>query len=85
MTSTPKHIFGIHEFGGEQHILDAGRTGWIVDTVALKDNPFGKDWSGWDNRGLAILCRINWGYEPDGTIPHSSQYDAFAQLPTLAQ
>ena len=85
MTCRPQHIFGIHEFGGEQHILDAGRTGWIVDTVALKDNPrgsgqaFGKDWTGWDSRGLAILCRLNWGYEPDGTIPYSREYDEFAR------
>ncbi|MBV7330238.1 hypothetical protein KFU94_18705 [Chloroflexi bacterium TSY] len=76
---TLQHIFGIHEFGGEQHILDAGRTGWIVDTVAVKDAPFGRDYRSWDSRGLRILCRLNWGYEPDGTIPFQWAYGDYAR------
>ena len=29
------YIFGIHEPGGEQHMIEAGKPGWIVFTEAL--------------------------------------------------
>ncbi len=75
-------IFGIHEPGGEQHMLEAGRPGWIVFTEVLGHDPedrLGVDYSAYAGRGLGIIARLNHGYEPDGTLPHSSLYEAFAR------
>lgn len=70
------YIFGIHEPGGERHMLDAGKPGWIVFTETV--NTGGKDFSHWADQGLGVICRLNHGYEPDGTLPHSSLYSAHA-------
>jgi hypothetical protein len=32
-------IFGIHEPGGEQHMLQLGRPGWIVFTEGVGSDP----------------------------------------------
>ncbi len=75
-------IFGIHEPGGEHHMVAAGRPGWIVFTEGIGANPgdrSGKDFRTWSNQGLGILCRLNHGYNPDGTIPPSQHYSDFAQ------
>ncbi len=76
------YIFGIHEPGGEQYMLDAGRPGWIVFSEALGHDPedlSGVDYTAYADRDLGIIVRLNHGYEPDGAIPHSSQYEAFAR------
>ncbi|GIV77471.1 MAG: hypothetical protein KatS3mg050_1865 [Litorilinea sp.] len=75
-------IFGIHEPGGEGHMLAAGKPGWIVFTEAIGHDPnnqSGKDFRPYSNQGLGVICRLNNGYHPDGTIPHSSQYANFAR------
>lgn len=76
------YLFGIHEPGGEQYMLQAGKPGWIVFTEAIGsegNDHGGKDFTPWSSQGLGILCRLNNGYEPAGTIPHSSRYEQFAQ------
>jgi hypothetical protein len=76
------YLFGMHDPGGEQQMLQAGKPGWIVFTEAIgseANDHGGKDFSPWSNQGLGILCRLNNGYEPAGTIPHSSRYEQFAQ------
>ncbi|HSN77120.1 MAG TPA: hypothetical protein VL334_18765, partial [Anaerolineae bacterium] len=76
------YIFGMHDPGGEQHMIQSGKPGWIVFTEAIgseANDRSGKDFSPWSNQGLGILCRLNNGYEPAGTIPHSSRYEQFAQ------
>lgn len=76
------HIFGVHEPGGEDLMLAAGRPGWIVFTEAVghdTEDLSGLDFSTFANDGLGVICRINHGYEPDGTLPHSSMYDLFAR------
>ena len=75
-------IFGIHEPGGERHMLEAGKPGWIVFTEGIGASPGdggGKDFSPWSNQGLGVLCRLNHGYNPDGTIPASHRYADFAR------
>ncbi len=75
-------IFGIHEPGGEQLMLEAARPGWIVFTESLGHEPedrSGVDYSAYSERGLGIIARLNHGYEPDGTLPHSSLYEMFAR------
>lgn len=76
------HIFGIHEPGGEQFMLAAGRPGWILFSEVLGHDPSdlsGVDYTSYASQGFGLLVRLNHGYEPDGTIPHSSQYEAFAR------
>lgn len=76
------YIFGIYEPGGEQIMLDAGRPGWVVFSEAIGHNPddrTGVDFAPFSDQGLGVICRLNNGYEPDGTIPHSSQYEQFAR------
>ena len=76
------YLFGIHEPGGEPHMLAAGKPGWILFSEVLGHDPAdqsGVDYSSYSNQGLGILVRLNHGYEPEGTIPHSSQYEVFAR------
>ncbi len=75
-------LFGIYEPGGEQLMLDADRPGWILFSEAVGHDPddrTGVDFSSFSDQGLGLMCRINNGYEPDGTIPHSSQYEVFSR------
>ncbi len=77
-----EYIFGIHEPGGEQYMLAAGHPGWILFSEAIGHDPLdrsGVDFSTYSEQGLGVICRINSGYEPDGTIPHSSLYEQFAR------
>ncbi|NJN82685.1 MAG: hypothetical protein HC802_10710 [Caldilineaceae bacterium] len=34
-----EYIFGIHEPGGEQHMLAAGRPGWVLFNETIGHNP----------------------------------------------
>ena len=76
------YIFGIHEEGGERYMLAKGKPGWIVFTEELGADPnnrTGRDYRPWSDRDLGIIVRLNYGYEPNGTIPHSSRYADFAR------
>ncbi len=75
-------LFGVHEPGGEELMLAAGKPGWIVFTEAVGhdvEDTSGLDFTTFANDGLGIICRINHGYEPEGTLPHSSMYELFAR------
>lgn len=75
-------IFGIYEPGGEHYMVDAGRPGWIVFSEAVGHDPedrSGVDYTAYSDKGFGIIVRLNHGYEPDGTLPHSSQYEQFAR------
>ncbi len=77
-----EYIFGIHEPGGESHMLDAGRPGWIVFTEEIGHDPAvqdGRDYRSYSDRGFGVIVRLNNGYHPNGTIPHSRHYANFAQ------
>jgi N-acetyl-anhydromuramyl-L-alanine amidase AmpD len=77
-----EYLFGLHEAGGEKLILDAGVSGWIVFNEAIGHDPADKsgvDFGRWSSQGLGIICRLNNGFPPDGTIPHSSLYEQFAR------
>lgn len=76
------YLFGLHDPGGEQLMLDAGRPGWVLFTEELGRDPnnfSGKDFSPWSNRNLGVICRLNHGYFPNGTIPNSAFYEDFAR------
>ncbi|MGL4649047.1 MAG: hypothetical protein ACRC1H_06550, partial [Caldilineaceae bacterium] len=75
-------IFGIHEPGGEQHMLELCQTGWIVFTEGIGNDPndrSGRDYRQWSDKGLGVLVRLNNGYHPGGTIPNEPRYADFAQ------
>ncbi|MBI3536136.1 MAG: hypothetical protein HY070_01020, partial [Chloroflexi bacterium] len=73
----PQFIFGVHDPDGANVMTSAGKPGWI--TVSLKVTSDGNDFSALANQGLGVIARLNNGYGSEGTIPASSQYDAFAQ------
>lgn len=77
MFQLPPYIFGLHDLGGENLMLDAGKPGWVLHTAQAGDQP--PDFSSFAERGLGVIVRLNHGYGSTGTIPPSSQYDAFAQ------
>jgi hypothetical protein len=85
MASTPfesQWIFGLHDPGGEQIMLAANKPGWIVFTEAVGHDPrdrTGRDFRSFSGRGFGVICRINNGYYPDGTLPLSRYYGDFAQ------
>jgi len=76
------YIFGIHEPGGEQHMANAGRKGWVLFTEGLGNDPTvrsGRDYSQWANSGYGVMVRLNNAYKPEGTIPYPDKYPDFAQ------
>lgn len=77
-----EYLFGLHDPGGEQMLLDAGKPGWIVCAEAVgcePENKEGVDFTLWSRHGLGVICRINHGFPPEGTIPHSSLYEPFSR------
>src|SRR5262245_33968071 len=75
-------IFGIHEPGGEHAMLAAGHAGWVLFCEAIGHDPSdrtGIDFTTFSKQGLGVICRLNNGYEPDGTLPHSREYENFAR------
>lgn len=76
------YIFGLHDPGGEELMLAARRPGWVVVNEYIGHDPddmASADYSALSELGIGVLCRLNNGREPDGTIPHSSLYEQFAR------
>ena len=73
----PQYIYGLHDLGGQDRMLNANRPGWILDTVDLQSQT-GTDYSALTHSGIGVLVRLNNGYDMNGTIPPSNRYDAFA-------
>jgi hypothetical protein len=73
----PSHLYGLHDIGGQDYIVNAGRTGWLLDAVDVNAKT-GIDYSALSKAGLGIIVRLSNGYDPAGTIPTSYEYDAFA-------
>lgn len=80
------HIYGVHDHDPDpteylNHIKNVVGGGWVTATVAVGANPNdfgGANFSSLANQGHTVICRINYGYFPDGTIPVPAQYDNFA-------
>ena len=75
-------IYGLHDPGGEQILLDAGRSGWILFTEEIGQDPAdesGRDYRAYSSQNLGVIVRLNHGYFPRGTIPTSDRYAEFAQ------
>jgi hypothetical protein len=77
-----EYLYGFHDSGGEQIMLDQGVPGWVLVTVGIGCDPndrSGGNFAALSDRGLGVMVRLNNGYEPAGTIPHSSAYEQFAK------
>lgn len=81
------HLYGIHDADpSPQDFLDHLNTGavngWVTATVAVGDNPDdhgGSDFTAISDQGHTVICRLNYGYSPNGTLPAADRYDEFAQ------
>ncbi len=73
----PSYIYGLHDLGGQNLMLEAQRPGWLLDSVDLRSQ-VSTDYSSLAEAGFGLIIRLNNGYDPAGTIPPSDQYDSFA-------
>lgn len=86
-TASP-FLYGIHDHDPDPseflNVIKAGTGGaggWVTATVAVGANPNdfgGANFSALANAGHTVICRINYGYFPEGTIPLAARYDDFA-------
>jgi murein DD-endopeptidase MepM/ murein hydrolase activator NlpD len=77
---TDHWLHGVHDVDGAG--LMGSRPGWIVITEAIGCDPndhSGRDYTGWTNKGFAVIVRLNNGYAPGGTIPEPARYEDFAK------
>jgi N-acetyl-anhydromuramyl-L-alanine amidase AmpD len=82
-------LYGLHDPGGEQVMLQGNVPGWVLVTVAIGSNAddtspgddtrFFGDYRPLSDRGLGVIVRLNNGYNPVGTLPPERDYDAFAR------
>ena len=75
-------LYGFHDPGGEQTLLDVGTPGWVLATEAIGHDPndrSGADYRRFSDRDLGVIVRLNNAYNPGGTIPHERDYAGFAR------
>lgn len=63
------------------HISNGAGPGWVTVTVSIgvdTNQTWGVDYRFLSNQGHTVIGRINHGYFPNGTIPPTNHYDAFA-------
>ena len=76
------YLYGFHDPGGERVMLDFGVPGWILFTEGIGFNPQdtqGKDYTGYSEKGLGVIVRLNAGYAGTGTLPFEQKYNDFAR------
>src|SRR5512144_1374147 len=79
-TESP-YLYGIFDGGDPtpadateylSHLTGGAGPGWVTVTVSVGANTnqtWGKDYRFLSNLGHTVICRINHGYFPSGTIP----------------
>ncbi|HEY0456857.1 MAG TPA: Ig-like domain-containing protein [Verrucomicrobiae bacterium] len=80
-------LYGIHDADPDpseylNHIKAIAGGGWVTATVAVGHNPSdvsSMSFAALANAGHTVICRMNNGYFPDGTIPLATDYDNFAR------
>lgn len=66
------NLCGLHDREGAA-VAAAGT--WLVDTIALSENPTPPTYSA----AVNWIGRLNFGYGSTGTLPNSNQYNEMAQ------
>ena len=75
-------LYGLHDPGGEQTMLDVGAPGWVLVTESIGHDPndrSGADYRRFSDRDLGVIVRLNNAYNPGGTIPYERDYADFAR------
>ncbi len=82
------YLYGIHDADPApteflNHVKNGagGTGGWVTATVEVgadTNNFGGADFSALANAGHTVICRINYGYFPNGAIPVAAKHDDFA-------
>lgn len=75
-------LYGFHDPGGEQTMLDVGIPGWVLVTESIGHDPndrSGADYRRFSDRDLGVIVRLNNAYNPGGTIPLERDYASFAR------
>ncbi len=84
-TPWPVYLYGIHDPGPwRERFRAAGLTGWVVFEETIGADP--EDVSGrgsiyqtWAGAGFGVIVVLNYGRYPNGTLPPSDRYEAFAR------
>ncbi|MFQ5858152.1 MAG: FimV family protein, partial [Anaerolineae bacterium] len=71
-------LYGFFDPGGEYLMRQAGVTGWILYPTLVNEPP--QNLTSLTNEGFGVLVELNWGYNPNGTLPHETLYSDFADL-----
>lgn len=87
MAAESQYLYGIHDHEPRpeeyiNHIRNYVSGGWVTATVAIGHDPndnSGVDFTWFQNQNCTVICRINNGYFPNGTIPLPEDYANFAQ------
>lgn len=75
-------LYGFHDRGGQQIMLDLGVPGWVLVTEAIGSDPNatdGRNYRDLSEHGLGVIVRLNAGYLTTGTLPAESAYANFAR------
>lgn len=76
-------IYGMHDRGGEHlMVVDGQAKGWVLVTEEIRansDDLSGNNYNEIADQGFGVIVRLNHAYGPDGTIPLSDNYQAFAK------
>lgn len=81
-----QYLYGIHDHDPRpdeyiQRIRNFVPGGWVTATVAIGHNPTdqsGVDFTWFTKQNVTVVCRLNNGYFPNGTIPLPEDYLDFA-------
>ncbi len=78
------YIYGIHDPYDRNIFAGSGRTGWVLFTEAVGDDPVSARgnraaYYEWSRAGFGVIARLNNGYGGGGTVPGAERYANFAQ------
>ena len=66
---------GIHNDDGAEWMRVNGVTGWALHTIEVGTTPQTVDVTHFDNAGIKMLVRLNYGYNPKGNLPREDSPD----------
>lgn len=81
----PVYLYGIYDPGPwPERFRAAGVTGWVVFEETIGADPEdssgrGPVYSRWADAGFGVIVVLNHGRYPNGTLPTSERYEAFAR------